>query len=127
MIIIDAFSNPRFATKHEEEVAAVILKHVKKERTALQQREHKEVKPKGGMQEILRRMRKQKVIQLIEERPRMRLEIQQVLGLAERSVQQILANLVRENIIVKSSGGAHVLYSINTAARRKENHSAEEH
>lgn len=124
MIIIDAFKNPRFATENEEAVGAIILKHVKKERTSLQQREHKEVKPKGGMQEILRKMRRQKVINLIEERPRMRIEVQEALGLSERSIQQILANLVRENIIVKSSGGAHVFYSINTAARHKEQRSA---
>ena len=112
MIIIDAFSNPRFATEHEEAIGAVILKHVKRERPVPAEARHDERRERRDAQAVWRDRRRAQVIDFIKERPRRRIEVQEALGMSERSVQQILANLVRENILDKHTEGKHTVYSV---------------
>ena len=119
MIIIDAFKNTRFATEHEEAIGQIMLKHIKRERPLPSDEPRDERRERKDAQSIWRDRRRAQVIDFVKQRPRRRIEIQKELAMAERSIQQILANLVRENILEKSTEGKHIIYSVRGATRSK--------
>lgn len=119
MIILDAFSNPRFSTQNEEAIGAIILKHVKRERATTAPQDAKpERKKNRDLKQIMRDQRRDNIISFILQRPRRRIEIQEYFALSERAVQQILANLVRDYTLEKSNDGAFVIYSVKVKTPR---------
>lgn len=119
MIIIDAFKNTRFATEHEEAIGQIMLKHINRERPLPSDEPKDERRERKDAQSIWRDRRRAQVIDFVKQHPRRRIEIQEALAMAERSVQQILANLVRDNILEKRVEGKHIIYSVRGATRSK--------
>ena len=118
MIIIDAFKNTRFATEHEEAIGQIMLKHINRERPLPSDEPKDERRERKDAQSIWRDKRRAQVIDFVKQHPRRRIEIQETLAMSERSVQQILANLVRDNILDKYTESKHTVYSVKVKTPR---------